>query len=55
MKNENMYLITYGDYSKSVVVMDEDLYNKTYDGSNVIGVVYIGKASNVYTSGDVIV
>ena len=54
MKNENMYLVYYTDTSSSVIVMDDALTEVTVALPTVQSVVYIGKASNVYKSGDVI-
>lgn len=54
MKNENMYLVYYTDTSSSVIVMDDALTEVTVALPTVQSVVYIGKASNAYKSGDVI-
>jgi len=54
MKNESMYLVYYTDMSSSVIVMDIALTEVTIALPTVQSVVYIGKASNAYKSGDVI-
>ena len=54
MKNESMYLVYYKDMSSSVIVMDIELAEVTAELPTVGDIVYIGKASNAFKSGDVI-
>ena len=50
----NLFIVGYSDHSKRILVMNAELFEEVRSSSEVISVVYIGKASNAYKSGDVI-